>query len=82
MTRARGRLRVQGSTLLTSPIPRTPVWTAFITHQIHSPVWMSRASPKVIHLADLHKYVFTDAYDSLTAPEGQHELTFAKAAGE
>ena len=60
---------------------RTPIWTAFITHQIHSPVWISRASAKVIHLADLYKYVFTEDYASQLAPDGQHELSFTKASG-
>ncbi|KAL9100993.1 MAG: hypothetical protein Q9163_003698 [Psora crenata] len=59
----------------------TPVWTAFITHQIHSPAWITRADAKTIHLADLHKYLFADDYIPQMGPGGQHELSFIKADG-
>ena len=60
---------------------RKPVWTAFITHQILSPTWLSRDSPRVVHLADLQRYIFTEEYNPQKTPSGAHELTFIGSAG-
>ncbi|KAL9130883.1 MAG: hypothetical protein Q9217_001033 [Psora testacea] len=72
-----GVIRLQASALH-GTIRKTPIWTAFITHQIHSPAWMNRAGPKVIRLADLHKYVFWEDYNPHVAPGCQQELNFAR----
>ena len=61
---------------------RLPVWTAFITHQFQSSTWMTKPSQKVIHLADLQRYIFTDDYNPQIAPSGEHELTFATTSGK
>ena len=66
--------------LIRSPT-RKPIWTAFITHQILSPTWMSRDSSRVVRLAELQRYVFTDEYNPQMTPEGAHELTFIESNG-
>ncbi|KAG8525987.1 uncharacterized protein KY384_000749 [Bacidia gigantensis] len=77
-----GCLRLQATVLSAdskSDIPmRTPVWTAFITHTHHSPSWLERVSPKVIHVADLYRYVFSEDYTPQTSPGGKAELVFDK----
>lgn len=60
---------------------RKPIWTAFITHQILSPTWMSRDSSRVIHLAELNRCVFTEEYNPQRTHTGAHELTFIKRSG-
>jgi hypothetical protein len=42
---------------------------------------MKRASPKVVHLADLQRYIFTTEYNPQVSPGGKHELSFNKASG-
>lgn len=70
-----------GSSGVLIPSDRKPIWTAFITHQILSPTWMSRDSPRVVHIADLQRYIFTEEYNPQRTPEGAHELTFIEPAG-
>ena len=60
---------------------RKPIWTAFITHQITSSIWMSRVSPRVVHLAELNRHVFTDDYKPQRTHTGAHELTFIQTRG-
>ena len=60
---------------------RKPIWTAFITHQITSPRWMSHDSPRVVHLAELNRHVFTDEYVPQRTQTGAHELTFIQTRG-
>ena len=61
---------------------RTPVWTAFITHQIASPKWMlrPRSNQKIVYLAELQRFVFTNEYNPQLSPEGDHELKFQSSA--
>ena len=42
---------------------------------------MSRPSKKVLHLADLQRFIFTDDYNSQVAATGEHELTFVTSEG-
>lgn len=70
-----GAVRLQAS-VLEGELKRKPVWTAFITHQIMSRSWVAKPGPKVIHLADLQRFIFVDEYTPQLGPEGQHELTF------
>lgn len=70
-----GVVRLQASAQ-TGDLKRKPIWTAFITHQILSPTWMSRDSRRVVHLADLQRYVFTEEYNPQKTSTGAHELTF------
>ena len=60
---------------------RTPIWTAFITHLVESRSWMTRPSPRVIHLRDLQRFVFNEDYEPQTAPTGEHELDFVTTSG-
>ena len=62
-------------------IRRKPIWTAFITHQITSSIWMSRDSRRVVHLAELNRHVFTDEYLPQRTHTGAHELTFIHTSG-
>ena len=73
-------VRLQAS-VLEGELKRKPVWTAFITHQIVSRSWVTKPSSKVIHLADLQRFIFVDEYTPQLGPEGQHELTFTKKDG-
>lgn len=61
---------------------RKPVWTAFITTHIESQRWMRKAGPKTIHLADLQRFVFAEAYTPQLGPQGQHELQFESSRGK
>ncbi|CAD6593939.1 MAG: hypothetical protein ASARMPRED_008234 [Alectoria sarmentosa] len=74
-----GAIRLQASAQ-TGDLKRKPIWTAFITHQILSPTWMSRDGPGVVHLAELQRYVFTEEYNPQKTPTGAHELTFLGSA--
>ena len=60
---------------------RKPIWTAFITHQILSPTWMSQHGARVVHLNELQRYIFTEEYNPQKTPTGKHELTFIKTMG-
>lgn len=62
-------------------VGRTPVWTAFITHNVCSSRWMHRFGSKTIHLADLQRYVFSSEYVPQLGPGGEHELVFKKIEG-
>lgn len=42
---------------------------------------MSRDSPRVVHLAELQRYVFTEEYNPQMTPTGAHELTFIGSTG-
>lgn len=39
------------------------------------------ASSRIVHLADLQRYIFTDDYSPQVSPTGEHELTFVKSSG-
>lgn len=73
-----GVIRLQAS-VQKGFLKRKPIWTAFITHQILSPTWLSRVSSRVVHLAELQRYVFTDDYNPQKTASGAHELTFIDA---
>ena len=60
---------------------RKPIWTAFITHQITSSIWMSRVSRRVVQLAELNRHVFTDEYVPQRTHTGAHELNFIHTSG-
>ncbi|KAA6407887.1 MAG: hypothetical protein FRX48_08238 [Lasallia pustulata] len=63
----------------TGELRRTPVWTAFITYQVRSLLWMQRMGSRKIQLADLNRYIFTDQYAPAVGPNGQPELVFREA---
>ncbi len=79
--RSKFRNRVYHVLTLTSLPRRTPIWTAFITHQVQSRRWMRQVSSKVVHLADLQRYIFTTDYTPQVAPGGKHELCFDQSSG-
>ena len=76
-----GVVRLQAS-VQSGALKRKPIWTAFITHQMLSPTWLSRDSPRVIHLADLQEYIFTEEYNPQRTSTGQFELTFIHTEGK
>ena len=53
-----------------------PVWTAFVTHTIYSPTWMTMTGPSRILLAELERLVFLSGNFT-----GQYCLSF-KEDGE
>ena len=61
--------------------PRTPVWTAFITHQVTSRTWMKKVDSTTIHLTELPQFIFTTDYDPQLGPGGEHELCFDDKEG-
>jgi hypothetical protein len=63
--------------LSTESLDSTPIWTAFITHQITSPRWMRRAKDSpTIYLADLKRHIFSSEYRPHIAASGEHILDF------
>ena len=76
-----GVIRLQAS-VQSGELKRKPIWTAFITHQILSPTWILRDSPKVFHLADLQQYIFSEDYIPERTLKGQFVLTFIGSAGK
>lgn len=42
---------------------------------------MKQVSPKVVHFADLQRYIFTTDYTPQVAPGGKHELSFDRSSG-
>ncbi|RJE18325.1 hypothetical protein PHISCL_09337 [Aspergillus sclerotialis] len=73
---ASGAVRLQAS-VHRGEMKRAPVWTAFITHNINSRAWMRRVDPRVIHLRELRRTVFTFAdYTPPRTSRGEHILKF------
>jgi hypothetical protein len=60
---------------------RTPVWTAFITHQVASRIWMRKPDSRTIHLTELQRFIFTTEYSPQLGPGGEHELHFDESDG-
>ena len=58
-----------------------PIWTAFITRQIRMPEWASRDSERVVHLAELEHFIFSDDYNPPTTSKDAFELTFITTRG-
>ncbi|KFA66550.1 hypothetical protein S40285_00703 [Stachybotrys chlorohalonatus IBT 40285] len=59
---------------------RSPVWTAFVTHQSASPTWLKRVSRHKIRLADIQLYVFCQKYQQQNQRRGSagaFEIHFA-----
>ena len=75
-----GVVRLQAS-VLTGEMKRRPIWTAFITRQIHMPKWASWDSKKVVILADLQQFVFTNYYSPQYTSTGEFLLTFISSSG-
>ena len=76
-----GVVRLQAS-VPSGELKRCTIWTAFITHQMFSPTWLSRVSPRMIHLADLQKYIFTTEYSSPRTSAGIFQLSFIHTEGK
>ena len=76
-----GGIRLQAS-IARGEMKNMPVWTAFITYQIHSPRWMKRSGGKVVLLADLYRYIFDTEYSAPIAAGGEHDLTFGDEDGK
>ena len=68
-----GGKRIQASA--TGAMENMPVWTVFITHQIHSPAWMRRSGRAVL-FDDFHHHIFTADYSPPAAIDGEYGLTF------
>ena len=75
-----GVIRLQAS-VPHGKFKRVPVWTAFITHQIDTPGWISFDHSKVVSLMDLQLYIFTAGYIPGETPTGGFELKFSYSEG-
>ena len=75
-----GVVRLQAS-VLTTELRMKPIWTAFITRQIHMPKWASWDSKKMVFLADLQQFVFIDDYSPQNTSTGEFLLTFISSSG-
>ncbi|KAI9815286.1 MAG: hypothetical protein M1827_002766 [Pycnora praestabilis] len=76
--RPSGGLRLQAS-VLRGELKGTPVWTAFVAQYIGATEWLKVVRPTIIHLRDLHPYVFSPDYTPQRGPRGEHELKFRTA---
>ena len=76
-----GVVRLQAS-VHTGALKGKPIWTAFITHQMLSPEWLSHVNPRVIYLADPQQYIFTRNYNPRKTSSGHFGLTFTGALGK
>ncbi|RMZ76062.1 hypothetical protein DV737_g5008, partial [Chaetothyriales sp. CBS 132003] len=80
--RSTGVLRLEAA-VLEGPMKDTPIWTAFITHQVTSPTWLERGDrSKRVYLADLKRHIFSSQYTPHIASSGQHVLAFDTISGE
>lgn len=75
-----GGIRLQAS-IIRGDMKNMPVWTAFVTHQIHSRKWMKASGDRTVLLADLYRYIFDNDYTPPIAPGGEHDLTFTDKDG-
>ena len=75
-----GVIRLQAS-MHTGKLEGTPIWTAFITHQIHLPGWASCVSARAVLLTGLQQFIFSDDYNPPNASTGEFELTFRISSG-
>lgn len=75
-----GVIRLQAS-VLGGELERVPIWTAFITNQIHDPEWARHDSPSVILLAELQPFIFTTDYSPQKASTGEFKLAFVVSSG-
>ena len=67
--------------MLTGELKRKPIWTAFITKQIIMPEWVSQKSARVVLLAELEQFIFTNDYSPPKTSRDEFELTFIEARG-
>lgn len=79
-TESRG-LRLHAA-LAEGDLRRTPVWTAFVTHQSASPSWLHPKSRHRVWVRDVQLYVFDGEYRQSSQRRrqagGAFELNFAK----
>ncbi len=66
----------------TDLVSSTPVWTAFITNYLTSPLWFKRVSSKVVCLSELRRHVFSSDYTPHQTRYGDHALEFTTAKGK
>ena len=75
-----GVVRLQAA-VHSGELERTPVWTAFITHQMRFPGWASRDRLRGVLLADIQQFVFTTDYNPQKTSSGAFRLTFITPSG-
>jgi hypothetical protein len=74
-----GAVRLQAS-VHKGEMKRSPVWTAFITHFLKTRAWLRRVDPKVVHVRELHRTVFTSEYNIERGSQGWEVLKFTSRA--
>ncbi|KAL2410476.1 hypothetical protein ABEF95_001759 [Exophiala dermatitidis] len=69
-------VRLEAS-ILDGDMRHTPIWTAFITHNITSPTWLRwLKNSSTVYLAELQRRVFSSQYTPHVAASGEHFLDF------
>ncbi|EXJ88007.1 hypothetical protein A1O1_04934 [Capronia coronata CBS 617.96] len=69
-------LRLEAS-VLDGAMQHTPIWTAFITHNVTSPTWYRWSkNSSTVYLAELQRRIFSSQYSPHIAASGEHFLDF------
>ena len=67
--------------MLTGKPKMRPIWTAFVTKQIRIPGWASWGNSRVVVLAELEQFIFTNDYSPPRTSKDEFELTFVESPG-
>ncbi|TKA69419.1 hypothetical protein B0A49_05494, partial [Cryomyces minteri] len=73
--RATGCMRFEAS-VRRGVMESTPIWTAFVTHDLSRPDWLQWIDTKILGVKDLHPYLLCKGYMPPRGPSGDFELTF------
>ncbi|OQE41085.1 hypothetical protein PENCOP_c005G08350 [Penicillium coprophilum] len=76
-----GAVRLQASVFL-GEMKHTPVWTAFVTHNLGKRSWLKSYDSRTVIVRDIKPVVFIsmDDYTSPQTPQGHHVLEFKSSS--
>ncbi|KAJ5158606.1 uncharacterized protein N7500_008257 [Penicillium coprophilum] len=76
-----GAVRLQASVYL-GEMKHTPVWTAFVTHNLGKRSWLKSYDSRTVIVRDIKPVVFIsmDDYTSPQTPQGHHVLEFERSS--
>ena len=62
----------------------TPVWTAFVTHNLGKRSWLKSYDSRTVIVRDIRSVIFMsmDDYNPPQTPQGHHILEFEKSRGK
>lgn len=62
----------------------TPVWTAFVTHNLGKRSWLKLQGSKTVIVRDIKPIIFmsVDDYDPPQTSQGYHILEFTRSSGK